>query len=280
MPGAGKLLVGAVVVVAALRLLLLMFERANLYFPYRKIEATPGEIGLTYEDVTITTSDGVAIHGWFVPAAGSRRGILFFHGNAGNISHRLDTLRIFHDLGLNTLIIDYRGYGRSKGRPSEKGIYRDAEAAYDYLASRPELDGDSLVAFGRSLGGAVAVELATRKKPAALIVESAFASTAAIGKELLPFLPVGALVTQRYDSLARVGSLTLPKLFIHSRDDEMIPFSHGEKLYGAAAPPKEFHAIHGGHNGGFLLPENDYPETLEAFLDSVFAGEAGGRAAR
>lgn len=267
-----KIIVGGLAALAAARGFLWFFERANLYFPMRRLEATPAEIGLAYEDVALTASDGVPIHGWFIPADGSRMGILFFHGNAGNISHRLDTIRIFNELGLNTLIIDYHGYGKSGGRPSEKGLYRDAEAAYLHMRARPEIDPAALVAFGRSLGGSVAVELATRKPLSALIVESAFTSTADIGRELLPFLPVNWLVTQKYDSLAKVGSITIPKLFIHARDDEIIPFSHGRRLFEAAAEPKRFAELRGGHNEAFLLSVNRYPEILRGFLEEALLG--------
>ncbi|MEI6634708.1 MAG: alpha/beta hydrolase [Chlamydiota bacterium] len=294
MHGAVKLLIGVVAGVVGVRYFLIFFERSNLYFPTRAIEATPREIGLAYEDVRLTASDGVTIHGWYIPATiplapktpppgraskparlslgaggpatGPRRGILFFHGNAGNISHRLQTIRIFHDLGLDTLIIDYRGYGKSAGRPSEKGLYLDAEAAYDWLRARPGTDPGSIVAFGRSLGGAVAVECALRRKVSALIVESAFTSTADIGREVLPFLPVRLLVTQKFDSIGKIGSITVPKLFIHGRDDEIIPFSHGKRLFEAAAEPKRFVPLAGGHNDGFILAENDYPAVLGRFL--------------
>jgi fermentation-respiration switch protein FrsA (DUF1100 family) len=279
MPGAVRILIGALVAAAVVRYFLLFFERFNLYFPTRTLEATPREIGLAYEDVWLTAADGISIHGWFIPASvplsgtpggrpapGSRRGILFFHGNAGNISHRLQTIEIFHALGLNTLIIDYRGYGKSGGRPSEKGIYLDADAAYRYMSARDGIDPDSLIAFGRSLGGAVAIELATTRKLSALIVESAFTSTADIGREVLPFLPVRLLVTQRYDSIRKVKSITIPKLFIHARDDEIIPFSHGRRLFEAAAEPKRFAELRGGHNDAFMLPENDYPHILRQFL--------------
>ena len=274
MPGPVKLLIWVIIVGVAIRLFLLFFERANLYFPVRRIEATPNDIGLAYDDVTITTSDGIALNGWFVPSPDSRRGILFFHGNAGNISHRLDTIRIFHELGLNTLIIDYRGYGGSAGRPSENGLYLDAEAAYDHLARRPGIDTASMVAFGRSLGGAVAVELAGRRDLSAIIIESAFTSTTDMAKELLPFLPARLLVTQKYDTLAKVGSLSVSKLFIHSRDDDIVPFSHGERLFEAASEPKSMHVMRGRHNEAFLLPENNYTPALESFL-SVSGKVAG-----
>ena len=269
MPGIMKLLAGIVVAAVCLRCFFLVFERANLYFPTRTLEAAPDEIGLAYQDVFLTASDGVKLHGWFIPSAARGRAVLFFHGHAGNISHRLQTIAILHRLGLAALMIDYRGYGRSGGRPSEEGLYRDAEAAYDWLRARPEIDPSSIVAFGRSLGGAVAVELARRRTVSALIVESAFSSTADIGREVLPFLPVRLLVTQRFDSIAKVGSLAVPKLFIHARQDEIIPFSHGERLFRAAAEPKRFVALRGGHNDAFLLPENAYPGILARFFGEV-----------
>ncbi|MDD5556178.1 MAG: alpha/beta hydrolase [bacterium] len=264
MPALWKLLVGVLSCAAILRGCLFWFERANLYFPTRRIEATPAAIGLPYEDVTLETADGVRIHGWFIPGTG--RGLLFFHGNAGNISHRFDSIRIFHELGLQTLIIDYRGYGLSGGRPSERGLSLDADAAYDHLRAREGIDPDSLVAFGRSLGGAVAADLAARRPLSALIVESAFTSTADIARDLLPLLPARLLVTQRYDSIAKVPAIRIPKLFIHSRDDEIIPFRHGRRLYEAAAEPRRLFEMRGGHNDAFLLPANRYPEALERFL--------------
>lgn len=302
MHGAVKLLIGVAVGAAAARHFLSFFERANLYFPTRALESTPREIGLAYEDVFLASSDGVKIHGWYIPAdipssptprshlrggisvpptrwngggkreTAGRRGVLFFHGNAGNISHRLQTIRILHDLDLDTLIIDYRGDGRSGGRPSENGLYLDAEAAYDWMCARPEADPASIAAFGRSLGGAVAVELTRRRKISALIVESAFTSTADIGREVLPFLPVRLLVTQRFDSIGKVGSLAVPKLFLHGRDDEIIPFSHGERLFAAAAAPKRFVPLAGGHNDAFMLPGNDYPAVLGRFLAEYPSG--------
>lgn len=283
MRGAVKAGIGLCVAAVALRYLLILFERANLYFPARRIEATPGEIGLAHEEVAIAAADGVRISGWYIPSGGAgggspapgaspsrpRRGILFFHGNAGNISHRLQTIAVFHDLGLSTLIIDYRGYGGSGGRPSEKGLYLDAEAAYDWLRARREIDPDSIVAFGRSLGGAVAVELARRREVSALILEGTFTSTEEIAGEMIPFPPVRLLVTQRFDSIGKVGSIRVPKLFLHAADDEIIPFSHAERLFAAAAGPKRLVALAGGHNDAFMLPGNDYREILRSFLAGV-----------
>ena len=159
-----------------------VFQSRLVFFPDRRMAGTPADIGLGYEDVFITAADGVTLHGWFVPGEG-RQTVLFFHGNAGNISHRLDSIRIFHSLGLAVMAVDYRGYGRSEGRMSEQGSYRDAEAAYRYLIEDRCIDPESIVFFGRSMGSAVAIELATRFRPAALIAESCFTSLRDVGAE-------------------------------------------------------------------------------------------------
>ncbi|MDP8213621.1 MAG: alpha/beta hydrolase [Candidatus Euphemobacter frigidus] len=248
------------------------FERSRMYYPQSELEASPSEIGLDYEDVTLTASDGVRIHGWWIPAGASRGSIIFCHGNAGNISHRLDSIRIFHELGLDVFIYDYRGYGRSGGSPSEEGTYRDATAAYDYLRKARGIPLERIIIFGRSLGGAVAVELAHRRKASLLICESAFTSAVDMGKLLFPYLPVDLLVFDKYDSVSKVESLTLPKLFIHSRKDDLVPFEQGRRLYRVAAEPKEFLEIRGNHGEGFLEDESIYCRAIDAFLGRYLPG--------
>jgi uncharacterized protein len=251
-------------------LLIRRFERSHIYYPDPALEISPAEIGLGYEDVDLASSDGVQIHGWWIPASDNRGTILFCHGNAGNIGHRLDSIRIFHQLGLNVFIFDYRGYGKSTGSPSEEGTYRDAAAAYIYLREVRMLEPEKIIIFGRSLGGAVAVQLAGEQEAGALICESSFTSAVEMGKVVFPYLPVNLLVFDKYDSIARVGRLSLPKLFIHSREDDMIPFEQGERLYRAAASPKEFLEIQGGHNEGFLDSEDIYREAIDNFLNKYF----------
>ncbi len=242
------------------------FERSQMYFPILQLEATPDQAGMAYEDVYFTTGDGVRLHGWWVPAESGRRAVLFCHGNAGNISHRLESIAVFHRLGLNVLIFDYRGFGWSGGSPDEEGTYRDAAAAYRHLEEERGVAPERIVIFGRSLGGAVAIELARRKKAAALIVESSFTSAVAMGKLIFPYLPVGLLIRNRYDSLSKVGELRLPVLFIHSPDDELVPFEQGERLFAAAPEPKEFLPIRGGHGDGFLISGEVYLEGIDTFL--------------
>ncbi len=248
------------------RALIQAFERSRMYFPRRQLEAQPSDLGLAYEDVFFSTADRVRVHGWWVPANENRGAVLFCHGNAGNISHRLESIEIFHRLGLNVFIFDYRGFGRSGGRPSEEGTYQDAGAAYDYLHGEREIPPERIVIFGRSLGGAVAVETAGRRKAAALICESSFTSSLDMARRITPFLPVRLLIFDRYETVEKVGRLTVPKLFIHSPEDELVPFEQGERLFKAAAEPKKFLAIRGGHGDGFLQSEPAYSEEIDAFL--------------
>ncbi len=235
----------------------------------RDLESTPERFGLEYQEVSLATSDGETLHGWYLPAPGARYTLLFFHGNAGNISHRLDSLLLFRQLGLSQLILDYRGYGRSSGRPSEAGLYRDAQAAWDYLTDERGLAPGQIVLFGRSLGGAVAVWLAARERPAGLVVESSFTSVPDLGAELYPWLPVRWLSRLRFDSRGRIAQVSAPLLVVHSRNDEIIPFAHGQALLAAANPPKRLLELRGGHNDGFLVSREHYLEGLRGFFDGL-----------
>jgi uncharacterized protein len=254
-----------------------LYQPRLLYFPNlpsREITATPAAIGLAYETVSVTTDDHVTLDGWFVPASRARGVLLFCHGNAGNISHRLDSLKIFNDLGLSTLIFDYRGYGRSEGSPSEEGTYRDAQAVWRYLTETRAIAANRIVLFGRSLGASIAAHLASQTQPAALIVESAFTSAPDLAQELYPFLPARALSRFRYDTRASLRSVGSPVLVIHSRDDEIIPFSHGQALYAAAPGEKQFLELRGSHNEGFLLTGEKYREALARFLTKRLGNES------
>lgn len=268
-------LVGALYVVICLSLFFM--QGRLLYYPNlpsREITATPAEIGLDFEPVTLTTSDGIRIKGWFVPASQAKGTLLFFHGNAGNISHRLDSLAIFHRLGLSTLIIDYRGYGESEGRITEQGTYLDAEAAWRYLTETKGTDPKEIVIFGRSLGGAVAANLVIRTSPAGLILESVFSSVPDMAAQLYPVFPVRLLARYEYDVKKAVQRITCPVLVIHSRDDEIIPFANGVKVYESAVEPKTFLEIRGSHNEGFLVSGAAYLQGLERFILSCLAGKS------
>jgi len=240
-----------------------------MYFPTRGYPTTPSDLGLDFEDLTLKTGDGVSIAAWFVPHADPKGTVIFCHGNAGNISDRLDSVKLLHNMGVNVLIFDYRGYGRSEGRPSEQGTYKDAEAAWRYLVdTRGELP-QQVVLFGRSLGGAVAIDLAKRHHPGALVVESTFTSAVDVGRLHYPLLPVRLLLSYRYDSISKVPHITCPKLFLHGRDDTLIPFDNGLKLFEAAAGPKQFIETPGGHNEGGFTYSREYTDRLERFLSDA-----------
>jgi fermentation-respiration switch protein FrsA (DUF1100 family) len=263
---------------------LLYFLQGSLVFlanmPGRALDATPGDIGLTYEDVHIATSDGERLHGWYVPAAAARGVLLFFHGNAGNISHRLESIAIFNRLGLDVLIVDYRGYGQSTGKPGEKGTYRDAQAAWAYLLEERGLAPGRTVVFGRSLGGAVGAWLASQlpgdEAPAAVIIESSFSSGADMARRLYPIFPATLLTRLEYPVVEYVARLRSPVLVVHSRDDEIIPFPMGRAIYEAAPAPKSFLELRGDHNAGFWISREAYTAGLDGFLDSVLGPAKAG----
>lgn len=261
--------VALLIVVAYLGYTAFLFATQNrlIYFPVNQIEATPKNIGLYYKDVSLKTADNVTLHGWYVPAEDSKGTILFFHGNAGNISHRLDSIAIFYRLGFSVFIFDYRGYGKSDGTPSEKGIYLDAEAAWKYLTQQEQ--SEKIVLFGRSLGGAVAAWLAERYSPAGCILESVFTSAPDLAAELLPLFPARLLCRSKYDALGAIQKLKCPVLIVHSPNDDIIPFAHGQRLYEAANEPKSFLKISGDHNTGFITSGKAYTDGLFAFLSQL-----------
>ena len=248
-----------ILLIAGAYLLLVVFvylkQGSMLYLPDlpgRELDATPEAIGLDFEDVTLRASDGVNSHGWFVPGDTSRV-VLYFHGNDGNISHRLYSIKEWHDLGFSVFIIDYRGYGQSDGKPTEQGLYRDGRAAWRYLTDDRGIAPDDIIIFGRSLGGSVASWIAAREKPAALIVESSFTSVPDVGQSAYPWLPVRWLSRFKHPTRDHVAMTTRPVLVVHSRDDELIPFQHGEAIFEAANEPKSFLEIRGGHNDGHAV---------------------------
>ncbi len=236
--------------------------------PGRALTASPTDVGISYEDVSIDTADGVTLHGWFIDGR-SERVLLFFHGNAGNISHRLDSIRQFHALGLNVLIVDYRGYGQSGGKATEKGLYRDADAAWRYLTEDRGVSPGDIVIFGRSLGASVASRLAARQQPLALIVESSFTSVPDVAREIYPWLPVRWLSRLNHATGEHVQEVHCPVLVVHSRDDEIIPFHHGEAIFEAANEPRVLLPLRGTHNDAFLRDERVYLEGLAGFLKNL-----------
>jgi fermentation-respiration switch protein FrsA (DUF1100 family) len=244
-----NLLTFIVLMMAGLYALVRHLEKNAVFFPSRNIAVDPSALGLPWENIYFKTGDDVLLNGWFFKRPGARSTVLFAHGNAGNMSDRLFKVRFFHDLGLNLFMFDYRGYGKSEGKPSEAGIYLDGQGAYDYLKSRGDVDMKNIILYGASLGGTVVIDLAARRNTALLIVESAFSNARDMAHIHYPFLPPFFL-NLKFDSLDKVRRLGMPKLFIHSPEDEIVPYGLGQKLFEAAAPPKEAIKIHGGHNHG------------------------------
>ncbi len=261
-----------------LALYVFLMQPKLIYYPGvpgRTLEATPAVIGMDYEELTFSTTDGEQLHAWFIPHPQARATLLFAHGNAGNISHRLDSIQVFHDLGLNVLIFDYRGYGQSTGKPGENGTYRDADAAWAYLTETRGIDSGKIILFGRSLGAAVIADLATRTVPAGVILESAFLSVPDMAATIYPWLPVRWLASYRYDNGDKVTRITQPLLIIHSRGDEIIPFEQGERLFRRASEPKQFLELRGRHNDGFYVSRDEYLAALGAFLERTIKGNGG-----
>lgn len=240
-----------------------------VYYPQRQWDATPADGKLAYEDVWPVTSDGVKLHAWYVPAENAKGTVLFCHGNGGNVSHRLETILLLHQLGMNVLILDYRGYGKSGGNPTEEGTYRDAESAWKYLVETRGERPERIIIHGRSLGGAVAAHLARDCTPAALVVESSFYDITELGAELFPWLPVRWLSRMEYKTAEYVKGVRCPVLVIHSRTDGMIAFHHGEKIFAAAPEPKWFLEIHGTHNSGFVESDDIYRPAMEQLFAEV-----------
>jgi len=270
------LLAGLAFLYVAFGLMLYLLQGSMVFLanlPGRALDAVPSDIGLEYEDVYLDTEDGERLHGWYVAAAESRGVLLFFHGNAGNISHRLESIQIFNQLQLDVLIIDYRGYGQSSGKASEQGTYRDALAAWTHLLEQRGAAPDRIVIFGRSLGGAVGAWLASQlpaeQQPAALIVESSFTSGPDMARRLYPVYPARLLARLKYPVVEYVQRLACPVLVVHSRDDEIIPFAMGRAIFEAVSGPKGFIELRGDHNAGFWISRETYSAGLAGFLDPL-----------
>jgi pimeloyl-ACP methyl ester carboxylesterase len=274
-----KLLLMGTAIYAMLCLAIFAFQSRLVYFPMKDLAATPAAIGLAYEDVLLETSGGTQVHGWYLPGRTDGRTLLFLHGNAGNVSHRLDSLRLFNELGLSVLIIDYSGFGQSGGTPSEQQTYEDALLAWQHLTDSRGLAPERIVIFGRSLGGGVATWLATQVTPAGLILESSFTSLPALASKYYPMFPVRWLARISYDNAARLPTVGCPVLVAHSRDDELVPIAHGRALFALARDPKYFLEMSGDHNVGFLLSGPGYRQGLLAFIAGLDAAVSGNRQA-
>jgi len=267
--------------------LIMAFEDKLIYFPTKYPEglwtvdescAHEGEIIPKVEDCYFATNDGITLHGWYCAPLLCEGGgtapvnaemvLLWFHGNAGNISYRYDMIRAMMALPVRVLIIDYRGYGKSEGNPTERGLYLDARAAWDYLVNQRGVAPNRIIIFGKSLGGVPAIDLATRVDPAGLIVQSSFTSAGDMAAAVAPLLP-RFLMRSKMDSLGKISRVHCPKLFIHSRADEIVPYELGRRLYEAAPEPKEFYEVEGApHNSTYIVGGKAYFEALRRFVES------------
>ncbi len=259
----------------------LYFGQANMVFmPSKDVLDTPKSIGLKFEDIQLTTKDNVNLSAWFVPAKDNnpigKAVILFCHGNGGNIGNRVSYLPIFKDLGLATFLFDYRGYGKSEGQPTEEGTYKDVEAAWQYLTQERKIPPQKIIIYGESLGGAIASYIAQttaqqnpQNSPAGLILASTFTSISDRAAELYPFLPIRLLSKFSYNSIERLPNIKIPVLVIHSTEDEIIPFHHGEKNFQVANAPKKLVKLRGDHNGGFLDSLETYRNGINEFTQKI-----------
>jgi len=243
------------------------FIESQIFFPDPYLLGGPADYGLEFEDVWFQAAGGVRLHGWLIPAPGSGALLLFCHGNAGNISHRLDNIRRLHDRGLSVFIFDYRGYGRSEGRITEKGFYLDCEAAYEIARQQAEGARARLVIFGRSLGGIAAVHLAASRPCAGVILESAFTHMAAMAEVHFPVPLFKQRLRERLNSLDKIRFITAPILFFHGDRDTIVPINLGRELYDAARAAKEFVVISGAdHNDTYLVGGDSYFDKFMSFI--------------
>lgn len=254
------------------------FEHRQVYAPSPTLEFTPADCGLhQYEDVFFSASDGVKLHGWFFPAAqNSSRShlvLLVFHGNGGNICHRLRYYEAWLELGVNIFTFDYRGYGQSEGVPSEAGTYLDGQAAHAWLRQRGFAP-DYIILLGKSLGGGIASEVAVREKVGGLILQNTFSSVPDVGSDLFPFLPVRLMGSIQYNTARKLPRITAPVLIMHSRADDFIRFPHAERNFAAANDPKMFWEIYGTHNGTLDANPRHYLEGLQTFLTRYCSNSA------
>jgi uncharacterized protein len=252
------------------------FEHGQVYRPDAEFVATGAELGRPFEDVYFSAADGIRLNAWFFPSSArpprSRQVALVCHGNGGNISHRLELARLLLQAGLNVMIFDYRGYGRSEGRPTEEGTYLDAQAAYHWLVAKGFAP-RNILAFGESLGGGIATELALRESVGGLVLQSTYASIPALGAELFPWLPVRWLSSIKYDTLAKLPRVKVPVLITHSREDGLIRFHHAEKNFAAANEPKMFWETNGDHNHSIKLDHARFTQGFERFLTMFDAAQ-------
>jgi fermentation-respiration switch protein FrsA (DUF1100 family) len=259
------LVVVAVILVASFYLFYPRVESFFIYFPETRFDFSPEEFRLPYKEASFNTEDGEGLHGWFFPAGNNSPVILHFHGNAGNISHRLDLVQPFLRKGFSVFLFDYRGFGKSSGSPSERGLYRDGLAAWAYLVEKERVTPERIVLHGHSIGAAVAIEVALQKKVRGLVIESAFTSTKDMARTMGLFALISPVLPAHYHNLEKIRRVQAPKLIVHGERDEIVPYIMGRKLFEAALDPKDFYPVKdAGHNDVFIVGGEKY---FEAFAD-------------
>jgi len=261
-----KFLLFLIILVLSIVVYAKYIERTNVFFPSEEIEATPEILNLDYDDIYIDTEDSVKINGWFIPNDKAEYTLLFFHGNGGNISNRLDKIKMLYDLDLSIFIIDYRGYGRSKGSPTEEGLYLDALTSYNYLVNKRKIENDRIIVYGESLGTVVAVDLAQKKDVKAIVLEGAISSGRDLAKIYYPYMPT-PLFSIKLDSESKIKEVNVPKLFLHSKEDEIVPIKLARKLYEVSPEPKEFIELRGGHSSAYQDSKEKYLSSIKSFID-------------
>ena len=262
-----RIIATVIICVIGLVIFVHILETKSVFVPAKEILRTPKELGIPFEDVwlQVTVPADFKIHGWWISREDRRKTILFLHGNAGNISDRLDKINMFNRMGLNVLIIDYQGYGRSEGIPTEGGMYADAQAAYFFLTRDKGIAPDDIFLYGASLGGAAAVDVAAKNPVGGLILDSTFTSARDMARHIFPFVPT-FLVKVKLDSHLKIKAVAAPKLFFHSKADDTVPYRFGRKLYEAAAGKKKFVDIEGGHNDGHVHSEDIFVKEIHDFI--------------
>ncbi len=243
-------------------------ESKSVFFPAKNIESYPHDIGISFEDVYVTTADNIRLNGWFVPSESTTYTILFLHGNGGNISHRLEKLKMLLDCKTNVFLVDYRGYGKSEGHPSERKVYSDAQTFYDYLIQEKHTPPDKIIIYGESLGTAVAIDVASRNRIKGIILEGAFSSGKDMARKIYPFIP-RFFFSNIFDSMSKIKKVKAKKLFIHSKNDEIVPYDLARKLYENALQPKIFVDIIGGHNTAFIDSQDKYISSIKEFIANL-----------
>lgn len=246
------------------------FIESMIFYPDTFVLQSPMDYGLDFDDVWFEAGDGVRLHGWMIPATSPRALMLFCHGNAGNISHRLDNISHLNKIGMSVFIFDYRGYGHSSGRISEKGFYRDSDAACQVVRGYADEHRLKLMIFGRSLGGIAAVHIASSNQCSGVILESTFTNLAAMASTHFPVPMVHRLFEKRFNAVGKIGAVKAPLLFFHGDNDEIVPYRYGRELFEAAPEPKEFVTLEGaGHNDTYLIGGNAYFRKIQDYIGGL-----------